>query len=691
MKILKMHATFGKLREQTLTLDLGMNILCGANESGKSTWSAFLRVMLYGISTREKSKIGFLADKEKYAPWSGDPMYGKIEFLWQGKHCVMERRAGKNGVLQKAKITDLDTGKELAIPEPVGETLLGVRREVFERSAFIAQAQLALTGDKTGELERRITALSTTGEEDFSQKQILERLEKWKRKLQYYKKGEIPDLIAREQETSASLDAARQDAAQLTACHTAMEELKAKEEAAQRDIAYARAFAARGELSYMDRAERDHKQCAEALHKLESARTLTQEQCRQIAEKQKQFEEIDKKYTECVEKVRREQRKIETTPLPSTGATRQIVVASLCALAVFAALFFVQWVVAVIAAVLTFGVSYVLLTRAFCRKYGAKNRRELDQKINEYHRQIQVVRLCEEECEEVGAQREHAGETLRSVLHMLNAQYTIEDANALLQDAAALEAEITETRQKLAQMSARAEAAQIGRDRIALQKIAEQIPEDALYPERDVQELQEYAEACRIERERRSNQCAALQERITSRGELGALENTVYQLREQIVEKKRDLEAVELAIETMSDIQAEMQRKFAPVLEKTAGELFEKFTGGHFHVVQIEDAEFSLAVSEHDAAPPRNVLELSQGTLDELYLAVRLALCEKVLSEDVPIILDDAMVNFDDKRMENALSCLQELANSRQILLFTCHQREKTFGRQQGIQTISIG
>ena len=206
MRIEKMHATFGKLREQTLTLAPGMNVICGGNESGKSTWSAFLRVMLYGVSTREKSKTGFLADKEKYAPWSGEPMYGKIEFTWQGRRCVLERRSGRGGVLQKAQISDRDTGEVLDIPEPVGDTLLGVRREVFERSAFIAQAQLPLSGDKTGELEQRITALSTTGEEDLSQKLVLDRLKKWQNAIQYNRRGALPDHLARRELVRKNLD-----------------------------------------------------------------------------------------------------------------------------------------------------------------------------------------------------------------------------------------------------------------------------------------------------------------------------------------------------------------------------------------------------------------------------------------------------------------------------------------------------
>ena len=71
MRIYKMTATFGKLQNETLTLNSGLNILHRPNEWGKSTWSAFLVAMLYGVDTSEREKNGILPIKTKYAPWSG--------------------------------------------------------------------------------------------------------------------------------------------------------------------------------------------------------------------------------------------------------------------------------------------------------------------------------------------------------------------------------------------------------------------------------------------------------------------------------------------------------------------------------------------------------------------------------------------------------------------------------------------
>ena len=77
----------------------------------------------------------------------------------------------------------------------------------------------------------------------------------------------------------------------------------------------------------------------------------------------------------------------------------------------------------------------------------------------------------------------------------------------------------------------------------------------------------------------------------------------------------------------------------------------------------------------------REAALLSAGAADQLYLATRLAICELVLPEDkaVPIVLDDALANFDDTRCAAALRWLKEAAKKRQILLFTCHSREGDF------------
>ena len=79
MMIKKLDATFGKLEGESLELHDGLNVISAPNESGKSTWCAFVRAMLYGVDSSERQKAGFLPDKMRFAPWSGSAMQGSMQ------------------------------------------------------------------------------------------------------------------------------------------------------------------------------------------------------------------------------------------------------------------------------------------------------------------------------------------------------------------------------------------------------------------------------------------------------------------------------------------------------------------------------------------------------------------------------------------------------------------------------------
>ena len=165
MKIYSMTATFGKLSHETLTLQTGLNIIEAPNEWGKSTWCAFLENMLYGIDTREKTTKSALAAKERYAPWSGAPMAGRIDLNWNGRDITIERRT--KGRLIFGEFQAYETATGLEVPElnstNCGQQLLGVERSVFVRAGFLKLADLPVTQDES--LRRRLNNLVTTGDE----------------------------------------------------------------------------------------------------------------------------------------------------------------------------------------------------------------------------------------------------------------------------------------------------------------------------------------------------------------------------------------------------------------------------------------------------------------------------------------------------------------------------------------------
>ena len=133
MKIYSMTATFGKLENKVLELKPGLNIIEAPNEWGKSTWCAFLAAMLYGIDTKARTTQTALADKERYAPWSGAPMEGRMDICWNGRDITIERRS--KGRLPMGEFRAYETESGLDVPELTatncGMMLLGVERSVF--------------------------------------------------------------------------------------------------------------------------------------------------------------------------------------------------------------------------------------------------------------------------------------------------------------------------------------------------------------------------------------------------------------------------------------------------------------------------------------------------------------------------------------------------------------------------------
>ena len=188
------EATFGKLEHCSLSFSSGLNIIEAPNESGKSTLLAFLRVMLYGFPPRER---GALADKNRYAPWSLSPMRGTLSLSSQEGNITLQRDTARaNSPMGRFSAIYTGSGESVdgLTAADCGETLLGIPCEVYERSAFIRQS--SLTVDASAELERRIAALITTGEEGQSFSEASAALKKQLNARKYNKSGRIPALEA---------------------------------------------------------------------------------------------------------------------------------------------------------------------------------------------------------------------------------------------------------------------------------------------------------------------------------------------------------------------------------------------------------------------------------------------------------------------------------------------------------------
>ena len=100
-----------------------------------------------------------------------------------------------------------------------------------------------------------------------------------------------------------------------------------------------------------------------------------------------------------------------------------------------------------------------------------------------------------------------------------------------------------------------------------------------------------------------------------------------------------------------------------------------EITNNKYNNVMMNDSEGILVETEKGNYVPAN--KLSVGTIDQLYLSLRLSMVDTLSEEKMPIILDEAFAYYDNDRLKNILKYLFEKYNDRQIIIFTCTNREK--------------
>jgi len=178
-----------------------------------------------------------------------------------------------------------------------------------------------------------------------------------------------------------------------------------------------------------------------------------------------------------------------------------------------------------------------------------------------------------------------------------------------------------------------------------------------------------------LERQQLHQKMGQCQGQMGTLGKTEALEGEKQQVQARIAALELHYRALVRAQETLVQATQELQRRFAPRIAQRAQALFARLTGQRYERLSLLQ-DLSVEVGAEGENTLRGTLWRSDGTVDQLYLALRLAVAEE-LTPDAPLILDDALVRFDDVRMTAALKILREEAEAKQVILFTCQSREK--------------
>ena len=137
---------------------------------------------------------------------------------------------------------------------------------------------------------------------------------------------------------------------------------------------------------------------------------------------------------------------------------------------------------------------------------------------------------------------------------------------------------------------------------------------------------------------------------------------------------REEIAAIDLALDTMTELSSSIRGSFGLYLNKTASDMIGEITGGVYDSLSV-DENLNLFMNTRTKLVP--VGQISSGAMDQVYLALRLAAAKLVQSghDQMPLIFDDSFVQYDDDRLRATLKWLSQ-SYSDQIILFTCHQRE---------------
>ena len=590
--------------------------------------------MLYGVDSSERQKAGFLPDKMRFAPWSGSAMQGSMQ-LESGGRDITITRTTKTASAPMREFSAVYTGTSVSVEglngNNAGEMLTGVSRDVFRRSAFVEQGKVAVT--HSAELEKRISAIVSSGDEDCSFTEADGRLRQWQRKRRFNRHGRLPELedeLSHKKQLLAELSDAAQQRENMSA---ELERAKQECERIEAEVIESRKVVRKEALSSLQGVRNEVNAATERHDKAAERRDSCRAALCACAIGERKPEEAKAEVKTDLENSMKLKERSERKSSPVLA----IILMILCGVLVAAGFLLPDLMIhAFIAAAVALAAGIALFIRASRRKTenyeAAKQRRKIlakykaeseagiaasiDEYLELYKNYAEAQRAEKESAEALAVVRRRQEQAESKTLTQLD--FTGGDNQA-----AQLSRRLTEARAKCSRISA---------------------------------------------------QMAEHSGRLAAMGDPLVLGSEISRMEAEYAEISAEYDAIALAIDTMRKADEDIQSRFSPALGKLAAEYMQFVTDGKYDGVML-DRDFSATVHEAGGNVPRNAEYLSAGTLDLMYLAVRLAVCSLALPESAncPLIIDDALVNFDADRRRQAMALLEKIAQERQVILFACN------------------
>jgi DNA repair exonuclease SbcCD ATPase subunit len=679
------------LADHTFEFAPGFNVVVGPNEAGKSTLRTAIRTVLYENPATASSRY-----REQFRTWRVDePPELRLHFELAGRRFTLT----KNYATRKVVLAD-SIGQTWEQHKSVQERLVAAlglpTDDLFDATAHIAQTHLERI--HVTSIGKELGTVIGGGGEDVTA--ALRRLENHIRSLERGSRGaavkEPGRLIACERRAAglhAEVEALRRNAAEADRAHAELTVL-AGERARLSDE-----FTAKKHLLENNR---DILQMEHRLSALKENERLWERKIRQIQEYTAKLDRLDRDLEsataagvpseERVAEGRSVQERLwarerdltdlaasEQSPQTSTARARRggvLLIAGILVAAVGAVLLGAVkpagWILILVGlAALTGGIIQVAKRRraeeiaAMLAEDRGRRRAALEGETNELRLALQHL-LAGLGC----ASMEEAAARLDGYRELVQERRRIAEFLASLREGSSDEVIVEQwntIRRDIFGMDERLRNPEIAAKRLT--------PLEVQTLEREVGEL----EQALSQKQRREMKLTVDLERLAGDADqLTVKEEQLQDADDDLQRVRRHLDVCKRTLEALQEARRQAEVPVREIAESRAGEYLRVATLGRYGKIRVEGEDLELSVWSDEAAGWVAAEEpaISRGTVDLIYLAVRLALVEVLThGKRPPLLFDDPFITFDDRRREGAMQLLRELSHAHQVFLFTCSER----------------
>lgn len=646
---------FGKFSGKSIELEPGLNVISGDNESGKSTVHSFIECMLFGAE-KVRGRTNGNDMYSRYMPWEGAGAYSGLMTFSSGdtNYRLLRDFSAKN---QEAVLIDEDTGSQQNISD-ISEVLPNLTLANYRNTISVSGKQTMPDSKFPVDMQSYMANMAMGASDAIDVGGVLDHLKKETRSI----KSRFPDQEISEKK--ARLQTIRSQTAEIEILNKEQGEVEEQIGKIRKEIDAHAATALKQQKE--DQAERmraasliqqnnditaAYREKKQQLKALEESRPETDEHLReQIAN----FENRQK----TLDKIRADRNRLKGE-IESSHIKHLVLILPFIALAIIVYLFgnaigltasqkLICSLILIVAAVLT-GTILLVMTSHKRNKMDALM---ADQASLEERQQNFLARYDVRSIEQLKLQGASRGKL----------------------------ADIQRAKKELAVLKKRYEEIQKPLEPY-IEKYGETITTDSSAGEEEqklADELKERLDELKKEYDKTEWKLEQLMQ-LDSEGD--TLNEEISQMEADREVKLRDLKAIETCQSIIMEITKQIHGSFGMQLNDYISDLLSTITDGEHKRLLLDD-KFNVLVD--DGGKLLIPAQLSAGTADQIWLAIRIAISQLFFGEKVPLIFDDSFAMYDDTRLRNALLWLADQEIFSQVIIFTCHDREEKILQESG-------